>query len=103
MGERLFPLASACAFEVSTTINFVLNQLFTYGEQKHLRGWEWPKRALKAQATSLSAFGLQYATALLLKYGLHVNPYVANTCGIACAFFYNFTIANRFVFRPAPT
>src|SRR5438094_296669 len=24
MGDRLYPLASACAFEVSTTVNFVL-------------------------------------------------------------------------------
>ena len=49
-----YPLASACAFEVSTTINFVLNQLFTYSEQ-HLSGWGWVRRAGKAQLTSLSA------------------------------------------------
>lgn len=102
LGERLFPLASACAFEVSTTINFVLNQLYTYGDQKHLRGWGWPKRALKAQLASLSALAIAYVAALVLKYGLHVNPYLANTCGIASAFFYNFAIANHFVFRPAP-
>src|SRR5579884_371205 len=95
-GARLFPLASACAFEVSTTVNFVLNQLFTYSEQKHLRGWDWPRRALKAQLTSLSALGISYLTALALKYGLHVNPYLASTLGIVCAFFYNFSIANRF-------
>lgn len=101
-GDRLYPLASACAFEVSTTINFVLNQLFTYREQKHLRGWDWPKRALKAQVASLSALAIAYVIALALRYGLHASPYLANTGGIVCAFFYNFSIANRFVFRPAP-
>lgn len=102
MGTRLFPLASICAFEVSTTVNFVLNQLFTYSEQKHLRGWDWPKRALKAQLTSLSALAISYAIGLALVYGLHVNFLVANDIGIVCSFFYNFAISNRFVFRPAP-
>ena len=102
VGERLYPLASACAFEVSTTVNFVLNQLYTYGEQKHLRGWQWPRRALKAQMASLSALAIAWAIALALTYGVHLSPYLANATGIVCAFFYNFTIANRFVFRPAP-
>src|SRR6266567_798266 len=53
MGDNLYPLALACAFEMSTIINFMLNQLYTYHEQKHLQGWNWIKRALKAQATSL--------------------------------------------------
>lgn len=55
MGDGLYPLALACSFEVSTTINFVLDQLFTYHEQQHLHGWNWVKRAFKAQMTSLSA------------------------------------------------
>ena len=101
MGGNLYPLASACAFEISTTVNFVLNQLFTYSDQKHLRGWDWPKRALKAQLTSLSALLIAYAIGLALTYGLHTSPYLANTVGIVGAFFYNFAISNRFVFRPA--
>ena len=101
-GDSLYPLASVCAFEVSTTVNFVLNQLFTYSEQKHLRGWDWPRRALKAQMTSLSALAIAWAIGLALKYGLHTNPYLANAIGIVCSFAYNFAISNRFVFRPAP-
>src|ERR1700710_1361930 len=41
------------AFEASTLCNFYANQRFTYGEQQHLRGWDWPKRALRAQLSSL--------------------------------------------------
>jgi putative flippase GtrA len=102
-GARLFPLASVCAFEVSTTVNFVLNQLYTYSEQKHLRGWDWVGRALKAQVTSLSALAIAFAIGLALVYGLHLNAYLANDIGIVCSFFYNFTISNRLVFRPAPS
>jgi glycosyltransferase involved in cell wall biosynthesis/putative flippase GtrA len=100
MGDALYPLALACSFEVSTTVNFILNQLFTYSEQKHVRGWGWVKRALKAQMTSLSALALSYTIALVFKYGVHVSPYLASIIGIVGAFFYNFAISKRFVFRP---
>jgi putative flippase GtrA len=101
MTVRLYPLALVCAFEFSTTINFVLNQRFTYHEQKHLHGWDWPKRALRAQLSSISAQLISYSVALLLTYGPHLSPYLASVIGIFCAFFVNFTIANRFVFRPS--
>jgi putative flippase GtrA len=103
LGARLFPIASIGAFEVSTTVNFVLNQLYTYSDQKHLRGMDWVRRALKAQLTSLSALTIAFVIGLALVYGLHLNAYVANDIGIICSFFYNFTISNRLVFRPAPS
>ncbi len=97
----LYPVASACAFEVSNLINFVLNQLFTYREQvKHIHGWEWVRRAAKGQLTSLSALLVSYAAALLLVYGLRVNQYLANPAGIVIAFTYNFFISRYLVFRP---
>ena len=96
-----YTLALACSFEVSTTVNFILNQLFTYHEQKHLHGWDWVKRALKAQMTSLSALAVTYIIALVFKYGVHVSPYVASTIDIVSAFIYNFIISKRLVFRPA--
>jgi len=102
MGNDLYPLALACSFEVSTTVNFILNQHFTYAEQRHIRGWSWVKRALTAQVTSLSALAISFLIALSLTYLLHVNPYIASPLGIIGAFFYNFFISKRFVFRPAP-
>ena len=101
VGDAFYPLASGCAFEVSTTINFVLNQFFTYGDQQRPRGWNWVRRASKAQLTSLSALLVTFAIALVLKYELHFSPYAANALGIVCAFLYNFAISKRFVFRPA--
>ncbi len=97
----LYAVASACAFEVSNIINFVLNQFFTYSEQRrHIHGWEWPRRIAKGQLTSLSSLLISYLTALALVYFLHVNEYLANPAGIILAFAYNFFISNKLVFRP---
>ena len=96
-----FALESACAFEVSNIINFVLNQWFTYGEQRrHIHGWEWVRRIAKGQLTSLSSLLLSFLIALTLVYAFHVNAYLANDTGIVLAFVYNFFISNKLVFRP---
>jgi putative flippase GtrA len=97
--DLLYALASACAFEVSTTINFVLNQLFTYHEQK-LQRREWVQRAAKAQLTSLSALLLTFIVGLVFFYGLHTNEYIANPIGITVVFLYNFFLSKKLVFRP---
>src|SRR5262249_10210715 len=48
-----------------------------------------------------SALALTYIIALVFKYVIQVNPYIASTIGIVSAFFYNFAVSKRFVFRPA--
>lgn len=88
------------AFEISTTINFVLNQRFTYSDQTFLHGWDWVKRALRAQASSISALALSIVVALVLHYWVHLNQYLATDIGIMVAFFYNFLVSRRMVFRP---
>jgi putative flippase GtrA len=90
-------LASALAFEVSNIINFALNQLFTYREQK-IRGWEWGRRLLKGQLTSLSAMLLSWVVAGVLVY-FHANEYIANPAGIIVAFGYNYFISKKLVFK----
>jgi putative flippase GtrA len=96
-------LALPFAFEISTTVNFLLNQLYTYSDQKHLKGWDWPKRAMRAQLTSGSATILSLLIAFALKYGLHLNNFVATDIGILLSFFFNFTISRKLVFKPAST
>jgi dolichol-phosphate mannosyltransferase len=89
-----------CAFEPSALLNFYANQRFTYGEQDHLSGWDWPTRALKAQASSLSGQVVNVLVfAGLLKLGVHYLP--ADALGIVAAFSANFVLANRYVFTPA--
>jgi putative flippase GtrA len=38
--------------------------------------------------------------AFALKYGAHMNTYLATDIGIIAAFFYNFLLSRRMVFRP---
>ncbi len=96
-----FAVESACAFEVSNIVNFVLNQFFTYSEQRqHIHGWEWVRRIAKGQLASFSAMLLSILVALVLVYAFHVNPFLANPAGIIVAFIYNFFISNKLVFRP---
>jgi putative flippase GtrA len=97
----IYWLSLLLAFEISTTVNYVLNQFYTYGDQKHLRGWDWPKRAIKAQMSSASALALAISIALVLRYGLHIHDFIATDIGIVVAFFYNFLVSRRLVFRPA--
>lgn len=98
----LFPIASACAFEISNIVNFILNQFFTYREQvRDIRGWEWARRAFRGQLTSLSAMLFSFLVAWALQAFLHVNDYLANPAGIVVAFVYNFFISNKLVFRAA--
>jgi putative flippase GtrA len=96
------PLVPAwiCAFEPSALINFYANQRFTYHEQNHLRGWDWPVRAVKAQLSSLSGQVVNVAVfALLIAAGVHYLP--ADAAGIVAAFSVNFLVSSRFVFTPA--
>ena len=97
--NRLFPLAYICAFEVSTTVNFILNQFFTYNDRKPARGWQWVARIFKAQMTSISAFFLAFGVSLALTYIFKVDAYIATPIGTICSFSYNFLISKRFVFR----
>jgi len=100
LGEHLYPVALVGSFEISTVINFVLNQIYTYGEQKPIRGWDWLKRALRSQATNISSQLVTFLAILLMKEQLGLNPYLASLIGMAGAFLYNFSVSNRFVFLP---
>jgi putative flippase GtrA len=93
------PVVSAwvLAFESSALFNFYANQRFTYREQQFLRGWDWPKRALKAQVSSIVGVAINVsAFGILLAGGV---PYLsADAAGIVVAFAVNFTLAEHFVF-----
>lgn len=88
------------AFELCVLINFYANQRFTYREQQHLRGWDWPKRALRAQLTTVVGIGVNVMTfgGLL---AAHVPYLTADVAGIVAAFGVNFLLAQHFVFTPA--
>ena len=99
MGLPMKP-AWVLAFISSALINFYGNQRFTYHEQSHVRGWEWPMRAARAQLSSLSGLLVNVlAFTLLMSLGLHYLP--ADALGIVAAFGLNFLVSRRFVYTPA--
>jgi putative flippase GtrA len=99
LGMPMIP-AWTFAFVCSALINFYGNQKFTYHEQKHLRGWDWPIRAAKAQLSSLAGLIVNVgAFSLLMHAGMHYLP--ADAAGIVAAFSVNFIVSKHFVFRPA--
>ena len=96
----LYPASWVCAFEISNLTNFTLNQLFTYREQvKDIHGWEWVRRALKGQLTSISAMFISLAVSWSLYFLFHTDEYLASLIGMVVQFFYNFFISNKLVFR----
>ena len=101
-GEKFYLLALVCTFEVSTTVNFILNQLFTYHEQPRLSLLGWVQRALKGQLTSLTSQTVTFCVAVTFTYGLHQTPYLGSLVGIVSAFFLNYSLSKRFVFHPIP-
>jgi putative flippase GtrA len=99
IGLPMIP-AWVCAFVCSALINFYANQRFTFREQTHLRGWDWPIRAAKAQMSSLSGLLVNVsAFTLLMHFGMHYLP--ADAAGIVAAFSVNFVVSTRYVFTPA--
>lgn len=87
------------AFACSALINFYANQTFTFREQNHLRGWDWPVRAAKAQVSSLAGLIVNASTfSWLLHCGMHYLP--ADGAAILAAFSINFLLAKRFVYLP---
>ena len=99
LGAPRYPLASLCAFEVSTGLVFVANQEFTFAELPRLAGWPWAARVSKAQCASLTSSLVAFGLSLLLHDGaLHLSPYLANTGGIAGAFVVGFSLTHWYVF-----
>jgi putative flippase GtrA len=92
-------IANAAAFEVGTIINFVLNQLFTYGDQKPTTLKGWIIKGFKAQIANLSAFLVAYIISSGLHLLLHLNEYIANPISLVLNFIYKYLVSDKFVFR----
>jgi putative flippase GtrA len=91
-------LAAALAFELSAILNLIGNQRFTFGEQTHVRGWEWIRRGIKLQAANIA---LAWTIMQIIAELGGVNKYVAQALGIGGKFVFSYLFANRFVYRPA--
>jgi putative flippase GtrA len=101
-GDLLEAVATVCAFEVGTILNFVLNQLITYNDQVPTTLSAWIVKSIKAQFANISAFLIATLLSIFFSVVLQLNPFISNTLGIITNFVYKFLISDRFVFRVKP-
>ena len=92
--------ASGLGIVVSIFTNFILNDLWTWGDrEKGTRRRDIAARLLAYYVGAGIAAGLQFGTFGVLYGALGVNPYAAQLAGIALGMIVNYVINNRVVFR----
>ena len=83
---------------VSVFTNFLLNDLWTWGDRGRA-GRSFAGRLGRFYLVSSAAAGLQFGTAMTLSLWLHFHYLMAQLFGIALAMFANFVVNNVWTFR----
>jgi dolichol-phosphate mannosyltransferase len=97
-------IASAVGILVSVFTNFLLNNVWTWGDrQKGVGVGSFLFRVLRYYLASGLAIGIQYGTAMALVQGWEANIYVGQLAGIALGTVVNFLINNIWTFREVET
>lgn len=93
-----FIWASAWAYEISIFANFVPNDYITF---RHLAGHQrsWLARCLRFHITSIGGIIVTFAIAGGLKFGLHVDAFIAQAIALLIAVVFNFTFHHIFTYR----
>jgi dolichol-phosphate mannosyltransferase len=92
------PAASALAIETAVWNNFLLNDLWTFHEQRHRRPWWARAAAFHATAATAAAINLGLLLALVTWAGMHYL--VANLIAIAVAAAVNYVVSALWTWRP---
>ncbi|TNF23193.1 MAG: GtrA family protein [Deltaproteobacteria bacterium] len=93
-------IASALGIIVSIFTNFILNDVWTWGDRrKGSRRRDFALRMFAYYVGAGIAAGLQFGTFALLYGAFALNPYLAQLTGIALGMVVNYVINNRVVFR----
>lgn len=88
--------AGVLSFCTAAIVNYVLTSKLVFGRERSVRGF-----ALFLSA-ALVGLSINVGLTLIGFYVLGLTPLIAKIVGIGTAFFVNFLINLRFVFRPAP-
>jgi putative flippase GtrA len=109
LGLRLFEpfpadardaLSSALGIAISILTNFLLNDLWTWGDrEKGSRRRDWLKRLASYYVVSAAAGLLQFGTAMGLRLALELNLYLAQAVGIGLGTVVNYVVNNLWTFR----
>ena len=93
-------LSSALGIAVSVLSNFLLNDLWTWGDRDKTGGRRgWLVRLARYYAVSAAAGLLQFGVAMGLAMGLEVNIYAAQLAGIGLGTVINYVVNNVWTFR----
>ena len=89
-------LASALGILVSVFTNFVLNDVWTWGDRQKR---PWLARLFRYYLVSAAAALLQFGCAMGLRLLLDINLYLAQFSGIAIGTIINYVANNRWTFK----
>jgi len=93
-------ISSAAGILVSIFTNFILNDVWTWGDRlKGTRRRDFALRLFAYYVGAGIAAGLQFGTFALLYGAFAMNPFLAQLAGIALGMVVNYVINNRVVFR----
>jgi putative flippase GtrA len=93
-----FIWASIWAYEISIFANFIPNDYVTF---RHLAGHQrsWLARCLRFHITSIGGIIVTFAIAGALKFGFHVDAFIAQAIALIIAVFFNFSFHHIFTYR----
>jgi putative flippase GtrA len=93
-------LASALGIAVSVLSNFLLNDMWTWGDRdKGARKRDWVLRFTAYSVGAGIGAGIQFGTFLLLRAAFGMHVYLSQGIGILLGTASNFVINNRLVFK----
>jgi dolichol-phosphate mannosyltransferase len=93
------PTASALAIEIAIWNNFLLNDLWTFHEERHQRPWWMRAVAFHATAATAALINLGLLLALVKWAGMHYL--IANLIAIGVAATVNYSMSALWTWRPA--
>jgi len=90
-------IASAAGIVISILTNFLLNDLWTWGDRS--KSSPWLSRLLRYYAVSAAAGGVQFSVAVALSALVGLDIYLAQLAGIVLGTGINYVANNRWTFR----
>jgi len=94
--SEYFMVGSAIAIEASVIFNFILHELWTFRDRRF--GNVFTRFAL-FHVSSAPAILIQYLSSISIKYGLAMNPFIAQLIGILIGFPFNYVFSELGIWK----
>ncbi len=95
-----YMVSALIAIEVSILTNFILNDIWTWGDRKHLTGSGFLKRMLKYNISAgIAAFLGNFSTLMVLTELVGLYYIISNLIGIGVGVLVNFVLNDLWTYR----